>query len=227
MALISRKPTSPGRRLQTASDFAEITRSEPEKSLLQAPEEVRGPEQRTAGSPPVPPGRGAQAALPAHRFQAQQAGGAGQGGHHRIRPQPHDPHCPAALRGRREALHPGAPGPEGGRHGGVAAPRRTSSRATRLPLAEHSHRHPGAQRGDEAGEGRADGPGRGCICPVDGQGREAGPPEAALGRSADGAGGLPGHHRPAQQRGTGKRLVWARPGANAGWENGPMSGAWP
>jgi large subunit ribosomal protein L2 len=34
MALISRKPTSPGRRFQTASDFAEITRSKPEKSLV-------------------------------------------------------------------------------------------------------------------------------------------------------------------------------------------------
>jgi large subunit ribosomal protein L2 len=34
MAIISRKPTSPGRRFQTATDFAEITRSEPEKSLV-------------------------------------------------------------------------------------------------------------------------------------------------------------------------------------------------
>jgi large subunit ribosomal protein L2 len=34
MALISRKPTSPGRRFQTATDFAEITRNEPEKSLV-------------------------------------------------------------------------------------------------------------------------------------------------------------------------------------------------
>jgi large subunit ribosomal protein L2 len=34
MALISRKPTSSGRRFQTATDFAEITRSEPEKSLI-------------------------------------------------------------------------------------------------------------------------------------------------------------------------------------------------
>lgn len=34
MALISRKPTSAGRRFQTTTDFAEITRSEPEKSLL-------------------------------------------------------------------------------------------------------------------------------------------------------------------------------------------------
>ena len=42
--------------------------------------------------------------------------------------------------------------------------------------------------------------------PAHGQGGQAGAPEAALGRSADGAAGLPGHHRPAQQRGAGKRL---------------------
>ena len=34
MAVRKRKPTSPGRRFQTVSDFADITRSEPEKSLL-------------------------------------------------------------------------------------------------------------------------------------------------------------------------------------------------
>ena len=34
MALRKRKPTSPGRRFQTVSDFAEITKSRPEKSLL-------------------------------------------------------------------------------------------------------------------------------------------------------------------------------------------------
>ena len=34
MALIHRKPTSPGRRFQTVSDFAEITKTEPEKSLV-------------------------------------------------------------------------------------------------------------------------------------------------------------------------------------------------
>ena len=34
MAIRKRKPTSPGRRFQTASDFSEITRSQPERSLL-------------------------------------------------------------------------------------------------------------------------------------------------------------------------------------------------
>ena len=34
MALRHRKPTSPGRRFQSVSDFAELTTSTPEKSLL-------------------------------------------------------------------------------------------------------------------------------------------------------------------------------------------------
>ena len=34
MAIRKRKPTSPGRRFQTASDFSEITRTQPERSLL-------------------------------------------------------------------------------------------------------------------------------------------------------------------------------------------------
>ena len=42
MALISRKPTSPGRRFQTATDFSEITRSEPEKSLVRTLKKTGG-----------------------------------------------------------------------------------------------------------------------------------------------------------------------------------------
>jgi large subunit ribosomal protein L2 len=42
MAIRSRKPTSPGRRFQTSSDFAEITKSTPERTLL-------GTKSRTGG----------------------------------------------------------------------------------------------------------------------------------------------------------------------------------
>ncbi|MDZ7679252.1 MAG: 50S ribosomal protein L2 [Acidimicrobiales bacterium] len=42
MALRKRKPTSPGRRFQTGSDFSELTRTEPEKSLV-------NPKPRTGG----------------------------------------------------------------------------------------------------------------------------------------------------------------------------------
>ena len=34
MALRHRKPTSPGRRFQTVSDFADVTKDTPEKTLL-------------------------------------------------------------------------------------------------------------------------------------------------------------------------------------------------
>ncbi len=42
MALISRKPTSAGRRFQTSSDFAEISRSAPEKSLVKTLKKTGG-----------------------------------------------------------------------------------------------------------------------------------------------------------------------------------------
>src|ERR671912_405507 len=42
MALRKRKPTSAGRRFQTVSDFADVTRDHPEKSLL-------APKPRTGG----------------------------------------------------------------------------------------------------------------------------------------------------------------------------------
>ena len=40
MAIKKFKPTSPGRRFVTVSDFAEITKKEPEKSLVVNPETV-------------------------------------------------------------------------------------------------------------------------------------------------------------------------------------------
>lgn len=42
MAVKKRKPTSPGRRFQTVSDFADITKSEPEKSLLESKSRTGG-----------------------------------------------------------------------------------------------------------------------------------------------------------------------------------------
>ena len=42
MALRKRKPTSPGRRFQTSSDFSEITKTTPEKSLLESKSRTGG-----------------------------------------------------------------------------------------------------------------------------------------------------------------------------------------
>ncbi len=51
MAIRKYKPTTPGRRGSSVADFAEITRSTPEKSLL-APLPKKGGRNATAGSPP-------------------------------------------------------------------------------------------------------------------------------------------------------------------------------
>ena len=78
MPLRSRKPTSPGRRFQTVSDFSEITRDRPEKSLLAPKPAERGPQQPRPQDG-APPRRRPQAAVPDHRLPAEQGRDAGQG----------------------------------------------------------------------------------------------------------------------------------------------------
>ena len=78
MALRKRKPTSPGRRFQTVSDFTEITKTKPEQSLASAEAEHRWPQQLRPQDRP-PPRRRPQAAVPHHRLQAEQGRRAGQG----------------------------------------------------------------------------------------------------------------------------------------------------
>jgi len=108
MALRSRKPTSPGRRFQTVSDFAEITRDRPERSLSSPPRSRRPQQLRPQDLPP--PRRRPQAGVPDHRLPPQQGRRAGQGRVDRVRPEPQRPHRAAPLSRRREALHPRSAG---------------------------------------------------------------------------------------------------------------------
>ena len=96
MAIRSRKPTSAGRRFQTSSDFSEVTKSTPEKSLLAKKSEVRRP-QRPRPQDLAPHRRRSQAALPRDRLQAHQGRRDRQGRRHRVRPQPHLPDRPACT----------------------------------------------------------------------------------------------------------------------------------
>ena len=48
MPIRKRKPTSPGRRFQTSSDFAEVTKDEPGEVAHQAEAEDRRPQLATA-----------------------------------------------------------------------------------------------------------------------------------------------------------------------------------
>ena len=61
MALRKRKPTSAGRRFQTVSDFSEITKTAPEKSLLAPKPKTRRPQHLRPQDRP-PPRRRPQAA---------------------------------------------------------------------------------------------------------------------------------------------------------------------
>ena len=130
MAIRKYKPTTPGRRGSSVADFAEITRSTPEKSLLRSAAEEGRP-QRPRPDHHAAPGWRPQAAVPPDRLQAGRQGRrAGEGRAHRVRPEPHRAHRAAALRRRREALHPRAEGPEAGRPRSSPVRAPTSSRAT-------------------------------------------------------------------------------------------------
>ena len=149
------KPTSPGRRFMTISDFDEVTRDKPEKSLL-APVKRHGGRNNTGPHHDAPPGRRPQAPLPHHRLQAAQGRRSGDRGVDRVRPQPLGAHRAAALRRRPQGLHPGA-GPAR-RRGDRAVRRRRRHQGRQLPAAVvDPDRHDRARRRAAAGSGRAHG----------------------------------------------------------------------
>ena len=128
------KPTSPGRRFVTYPDFAEITRSEPEKSLDRGAQEVRRT-QRLRAQDLTPPRRRRQAPVPQDRLQAP-----ARTASRRRSPQiEYDPnrtalHRAAPLRRRREALHPRPGAAEGRRDRRVRPGRRHQASATACRL---------------------------------------------------------------------------------------------
>ncbi len=128
------KPTSPGRRSMSVSTFEEITKKEPEKSLIEPLKKHAGPQQPWPHHDPASRRR-AQAVLPDHRLQAEQVRDSGAGRRDRIRPEPLGPHRAAALCGWREALHAGAARAEGRRHGRLRAGSADPQSATRCRCA--------------------------------------------------------------------------------------------
>ncbi|CAA9502714.1 MAG: LSU ribosomal protein L2p (L8e), partial [uncultured Solirubrobacteraceae bacterium] len=146
-----------------------------------------------------PPRRRGQAALPHDRLQAPSGRHPRQGGRDRIRPQPHGVHRLAALRRRRQGLHP-RPGAAARRRDGRLRAR-LGHRRGQLPAAgQHADRHRGAQRGAAA---RPRGPARPLrrnLDPAHGQGRRHGHPPAPVGRDAPGARGVPRHRGNHRQR---------------------------
>ena len=88
----------------------------------------------------APPRRRRQAPLPRDRLQAPQGRRAGEGRDDRVRPEPQLLHRPAALRRRREELHPRPAGRRGRRRGRVRRERRHPARQ-RAAAARDPDRH--------------------------------------------------------------------------------------
>ena len=204
MALISRKPTSPGRRFQTATDFAEITRSEPEKSLVR-------PLKKTGG-------RNCHG-----RITSRYRGGGHKRRYRLIDFKRNKLEVPAKVasieydpnRTTRIALLHYVDGekryilaPQDLRVGDtvVSSPTADIKPGNTLPLSNIPNGTLVHNVEMKPGKGGQMARAAGSAAQLMAKEGKTGPSETAVGRGADGAGGLPGHHRAAQQRGAGKRL---------------------
>ena len=143
----------PGRRFMTVSDFAEVTKTEPEKRLLE-PLTKKGGRNNNGRITTRHQGGGHKRRYRIDRLQAPQGRRAGEGRRDRVRPEPVGADRAAALRRRREGLHPRARRLEVGATRRVRARAPTSSPGNALPLREHPDRHARAQRRAEARQGR-------------------------------------------------------------------------
>ena len=140
MAIRKYKPTTPGRRGASGSDFSEITRTEPEKSLVRPLHSHGRPERPRPHHHPAP-GRRPQARLPADRLQADDKDGVPA----KVAHIEYDPNRTARIAllhyadgEKRYILCPA--GPAAGRPGGERAGRRHQA-GQRAAAAQHPDRH--------------------------------------------------------------------------------------
>ncbi len=140
MAIRKYKPTTPGRRGSSVADFAEITRSTPEKSLLR-PLSKTGGRNNQGRITTRHIGGGHKRQYRVIDFRRNDKDGVQrQGRAHRVRPEPHGAHRAAALRRRHQALHPGAEQAEAGRPRRVG-PQRRHQAGQQPAAAQHPHRY--------------------------------------------------------------------------------------
>ena len=100
MGLKKYKPTSPGRRFQTVSDFAEDHVGSSPRSRLLEPLAKKGGRNNKGRITTRHQGGGHKRRYRKIDFKRKKDGGPGQGRHDRVRPESLGPHRPAALRRR-------------------------------------------------------------------------------------------------------------------------------
>jgi len=203
----------------TYSTMEEVTRKEPEKSLL-VPLKKTGEGMRSAGDLPIPGGR-AQASLPGSWISS----------------------------GTRMAFRPKWPASSTTRTAPPTLPcftMRTEKSATSWPSGTPGRRSIGFgfRSGDSAGQclplkdiplgtfvhnielskghGGQMARGAGSYAQAHGQGRQTRPAQVAFGRGAHGVPGLQSDHRPGWATSSTRTSASARPGENDGWVEGPM-----
>ena len=209
------KPTSPGPSLRHVPDFAEITKTEPEKSLVEGLKKSGG--RNTHGRKTSRHrGGGAKRLYRKIDFKRRKDGVPAQGRGDRVRPEPLGLHRAAALRRRREGLHP-RPGPPAGRHDGDLGPGADITVGNAMPLAAMPigtvvHNVELAARPRRPAR-----PLRRRRHPAHGQGGRHGDAAPALRRDAHGARRVPRDRRRRSATPTTRTSRSARPAASATW----------
>ena len=209
------KPTSPGRRFVTYRRLRGDHEDGAGEVAHRGPEEERRPQRQRPQDRP-PSRRRRQAAVPHHRLQAPQGRDPRPRGRDRVRPQPLGVHRAAALRRRREGVHPRAE-PAARRHDRRVRPAGRHHRRQRAAAGQHAGRHRGPQRRAPAGARRPARPLGRRRRPADGEGGRLRHPAPAVRRDAHGA-------RPSAARRSGRSATpttrtspSARPAASATW----------
>ena len=192
------KPTSPGRRFMSVSTFEEITKTKPEKSLLE-PVTKKGGRNNNGRITTRHQGGGHKRRFRIIDFKRTKDGIPAKVAAIEYDPNRSAQHRAAALRGRREVVHPRARA-VAGRLLGRVRPRCGHQGRQRASAREHPDRHARAQRRAEAGAGREDGALRRLGHPARGEGRPACGAPASVGRDAPRPSDLPRDGRSGRQR---------------------------
>ena len=108
------KPTSPGRRFMTVSDFAEVTKSKPEKRSLTEKLTKKGGRNNNGRITTRHQGGGHKRRYRVIDFKRRKDGMPGEGRRDRVRPEPLGADRAAPLRRRLQGVHP-RPGRAAGR----------------------------------------------------------------------------------------------------------------
>ena len=200
MGIRKYKPTTATLRYKTGYTFEEITKTKPERGLIEHITRKAGKNNQGRVTLRYR-GGGHKRLYRQDRLQAGEARHPGQGGQHRVRSQQVGADRPACITPTaRSATSSGRSGSAVG-HTVQSGPGSEIRPGNAMPLEGDTAGDRGPQRRDGAGQGRAAGAQRGLVRPMlvakEGDVR---PPEAALGRDEAGAAGLPGDHRAGGQR---------------------------